>query len=281
MKPPNTRLTAAKGITKITDMMNVKNNKNSKSPSNTPTMGAHIDGNRNVNDGKQKVLPTADSDVKDLLTQLLSRMDALTGEVKELRKENKALRDTVDEMRALREEIDVRALTWDTNIIELKERIAFMEQQEEAREKKDKLKNIVISGLETKDQNISQQVEFFIENELQVVCGVKEASVSTKEGRPDLIFVELCPLEDKRKIMANKSKLKGTRIFINHAETTKDKEEAAKRKNTRIGYRKLLIDGIQYMWDNEKGLIQLFRSPGRRGRRPFTTAEGNHSPNQQ
>lgn len=94
-----------------------------------------------------------------------------------------------------------------------------------------------------------------------------ETAYKTGKQEPKIIVAKLKNFEHKIEILKNKSKLKGKNIYIDsdltldeqktQAEIRKAaKEEKDKGNNTKVGYRKLEINGMKYVWNDEEGKLK-------------------------
>lgn len=81
-------------------------------------------------------------------------------------------------------------------------------------------------------------------------------------GGKEVIIVELINWEVKEKIMKEKKKLGGGRVYIDHDMSQEERDvqrklrerarsEREKGKSVKVGYRKLNIDGKLYIWNEE------------------------------
>ena len=98
-------------------------------------------------------------------------------------------------------------------------------------------------------------------------------------GEAKIILVKMSSYDSKREIMKNRSKLKGSRIYVDDDLTSEDdkiqrnirkwaKAESAKGKRVNVRTGKCLVDGTMYEWDEERQEMRKgFRGgQGRRGR---------------
>ncbi|KAK4873876.1 hypothetical protein RN001_013236 [Aquatica leii] len=94
-----------------------------------------------------------------------------------------------------------------------------------------------------------------------------EKSDSNKQKMEnEMVVAEIGGWEEKQKVMAEKKKLKNTRIYISHDLTWEERrvqreimniavEKRAEGKRVWVGYRKMEIDGDRYIWnDKDRGL---------------------------
>lgn len=149
--------------------------------------------------------------------------------------------------------------------METKKELMEIKRRLQKKEKRDRRNNIVIKGLENKEKSIEKMAREFLEKEFGIKEGVGKIDTVGK-GKRELAVVELKDWETKQKIMREKSKLGERKIYIDHDLTKEEREvqrilierareERIKGKKVKIGYRKLVIDGTQFIWNEEKQII--------------------------
>ncbi|XP_050503197.1 uncharacterized protein LOC126882343 [Diabrotica virgifera virgifera] len=122
-------------------------------------------------------------------------------------------------------------------------------------EKFSKKKSLIVTGLkvETNDyKKLKEEMENFRAQELQIQIKLRSA----KKIGETVCAIETEALTDKMEILNKKRKLKQhkDRIYINNDWTSKEKEiqkeitkiakdERSKGKQTKIGYKKLIVNG--------------------------------------
>lgn len=193
-------------------------------------------------------------DKEDKIDSLMDMMRELMKDTKDIKQDHK---DFKQELISLRQEN--KDLREENRIIT--EKLKSMEGSIRRLEKDKIRNNIIISGLDLeKSQKIELKhgLEEFIENATGVKVNIKEATeIGTK-----ICKAELDNSYEKDLVMKNKAKLNQlkSRIYINNEMTKEEREiqkivkqkaedERKKGKNTKIGYHKVLIDGIQWKWD--------------------------------
>ncbi|KAF5301780.1 hypothetical protein FQR65_LT08763 [Abscondita terminalis] len=92
-----------------------------------------------------------------------------------------------------------------------------------ARKKKRK-SNMVIKGPVKMDQTIMEAAKQIIKEKIGVNVEVKEAYVVGKRAEKSAIVVKLGSWEEKREVMKEKNKLRGTKVFIDDDQTRKKRE---------------------------------------------------------
>ncbi|KAJ3656653.1 hypothetical protein Zmor_015710 [Zophobas morio] len=102
----------------------------------------------------------------------------------------------------------------------------------------------------------------FLQSTIQVQAKIIEATkIKTTLGK-DIIVAKLGSWEDKQNIMQAKSKLKGTKVFIDNDLTKEEnrvqanlrklaKNERDQGKNVNVGYQKLIVDKQIWDWDGK------------------------------
>nr|CAI5866757.1 unnamed protein product [Callosobruchus analis] len=149
----------------------------------------------------------------------------------------------------------------------MKTEIKALNQKVEALEKANKKKNLVISGIkiDTNDEKtLKGTVENFLLKELQVTVNLKGAQ---KIGEK-MCVIEMESITDKIEILKNKNKLRylQEKIFIDSDLTKKEqsiqkairtaaKDEKGKGNQTKVGYKKMIVNGAYWKWDDELGKL--------------------------
>nr|CAH7751249.1 unnamed protein product [Callosobruchus chinensis] len=163
----------------------------------------------------------------------------------ELKKENKEIRDRLDEVN---------------------DRVEWLEKEK-------RKKNALVTGVNmdtTQAADLKEYMQDIFKNLLAVEVQVK----STQKLGSRACLVEFEKEEDKEKLMKNKHKLKhfkDGKIFINEDATKKErekakqirmiaKEERGKGKQVKIGYSKLIIDGQLWKWNNATNSLEISKN---------------------
>lgn len=176
---------------------------------------------------------------------------------------NEQMKEYGEEIRVLKEEALKKELEWKEEKNELKKEIEIMKIKLENQEKKERKNNIIIKGKNFPKENKKQEIKEFVKKELGVKVEIEEAY---KVGREEMnvTVVKLENFEQKIEILKNKYKLGRREIYID-CDLTKEeqkiqatirkvaKEERNAGKKTKVGYRKMVVDGIQYEWRDEEG----------------------------
>lgn len=186
---------------------------------------------------------------EDLKTMFLEMMN----EFKEMKGEQ---RNFLEEIKRNREEI-VELRTENKN---LKHRLEKVEKTIERTEKLQKKNNIVIKGANFEGD--ITKVQKFLEEKLKIK-NRPEAVQTFKNQDREISVVKMKSWEEKEEIMKNKSKLKGTQFYIDHDLTKTESEiqkklrnmaqqEKIKGKTVSVGYQKIYINGVCWIWDLDK-----------------------------
>ncbi|XP_031777959.1 golgin subfamily A member 6-like protein 6 [Nasonia vitripennis] len=139
--------------------------------------------------------------------------------------------------------------------------------------------NIVVKGLAEhmvelerligKKDEVKDWVEKLIEEKLGTEVKVETARIGGGRSRVDrVVIAKLRSEEEKRKVMKNKSKLRGTNIYIEHDLSYEEKrkqkeikrwcmEKQRKGWNIRIGIGRVAIDGQWIRWEEEDRLKEI------------------------
>lgn len=190
--------------------------------------------------------------------QTTSEMDSIKDMMKEILGEIKGMRQEFkEEVKQLKKENE-----------NLYKKITSLENRVRMIENENRKDNIVIKGLTTKKQGQLQceDIENFIANKLKT--NVKILSVTEIKQKTDqqMVVVKCESFEQKRQIMRNKNKLKGTECYLEDDLTKEDrkiqtilrhkvKEERSKGKNVKMGYRKIVINNEIWDWNEEENNI--------------------------
>ncbi|KAK4886633.1 hypothetical protein RN001_002904 [Aquatica leii] len=118
------------------------------------------------------------------------------------------------------------------------------------------------------DEHITKDnVERFINTQMGVKVTVTKAYKIGKRSQLSHIKARVQNFQEKIKIMTNKKKLAGTKIYIDNDDTVKEmeiqniiketaKQERSLSKTTKISYQKLYINGEQFIWNPRKNKLE-------------------------
>lgn len=178
-------------------------------------------------------------------------------EIKDLKNENREttviIKGVVEENIQLRKELE-----------KMKERMEKVERNLEEKEKEEKRNNIVIRGVEIEEAGAEKEVEKMMKDKLNIEIKVKQVEIRNTRNNKKLAIVKIMDYEDKRKVMKEKRKLKGTRVYIDDDRTEQEQkiqiiikkraiEEKNNGNNVKIGFKKIWINGEEWKW-NEKNM---------------------------
>lgn len=186
---------------------------------------------------------------------------------------NEQLKRYGEEIRVLKEEAIKKEVEWEREKAELRKEVEMMKKKLENQEKKERKNNIIIRGKDFNKENAKQEIKEFVRKEIGVEAGVEEAY---RVGKSEMMMtlVKLENFEQKVEILKKKRRLGHQEIYIECDLTQEDqkvqaairkvaREEKKNGKRTKIGYRKILIDGISYKWsDEEGGSLKRVQDPG-------------------
>lgn len=202
---------------------------------------------------------------EDNMDEIKEMMQAMMTEVQVLRKGQE---NFCQEVRILREQ--------NQNMIEemklLRQRVALLEAKEieDEKEKRRKRKNnILITGLEIPDKEESQvkgKIQEFLLQKVDVKAEIRKA-YKVKE---QMFVAQLESFEKKMEIMNKKKKLKELKsgvVFINDDLTQRERGiqkkireramvERQQKRNAKVGYMKLTVNGVIWRWNNESGQLE-------------------------
>lgn len=192
--------------------------------------------------------------LKDMIRELMR-------DVKEI-KQNQ--RDYQDELKDLKKENE----NLKKENQEIKNQLENMKLQINRLEKTSKRNNVIINGIKLgkeEKNGMKTEMKLFMKNTMDINTDIKNV---IKMGEA-MYKVEMENERDKEMVMQNKSKLKQLkeRIYIDHELTTEEQEiqkkikqkgftERNEGKRVKIGYKKLFVDGKEYKWDKERGVLR-------------------------
>ena len=171
---------------------------------------------------------------------------------------------------AWRKELEEAKKEWETKELALREKIKELEDKLEEQQSKEikrkrgeRKKNVVIMGqnFQNEGDKLESEVKKFLSEELNEEVAVDDVCMLN----PSVCLLKLVSMEDKKRIMKAKSKLKYNKkkIFINDDLIPEDrnvqkklrekaKQEAANGKKVRLGFRRIEIDGKWYNHESTK-----------------------------
>lgn len=145
---------------------------------------------------------------EELFRQIMIKIDENGGELM------KEVRKLMEEERRVRLEMEKELEIWMLRVRELEARIARMENGE-------RMKNIIIKGIPEEENENQKITEGAVKRILKDQMKIKEvradniSRIGRKiDGRNRPILVRCADIEEKKRILAERTKLKGTRIFL-------------------------------------------------------------------
>lgn len=195
---------------------------------------------------------------EEKLDKIMEMLSTLTGEIRELRTEQKSFREDLNKLNS-----ENNSLRRENK--EIKEQIKVLNGKLDSLESDKRRNNIVIQGLRVtnEDQGVMREsIGSFLNKSLGVEVDVK----AVRKLGERICLVELENVTSKVTVMKNKSKLrdyKAERVFINDDLTKNEREiqgrirsmaqeERKKGKVVKIGFQKIYIDGKEWRWNKEK-----------------------------
>lgn len=176
------------------------------------------------------------------------------------------VKNNSEELRQIKAEIKKKEEIWEKEKNQLEVRIVVLEDRLEKQERNKRRNNTIIKGIRIDKENIVAEIEKFVNNKLHTTAIAKKAYKMRNKDNLDMYMVEWENWEDKKKVMENKAKLRGQKIYIDNDLTIEEqkvqrelrsiaKEERNNGCKTKIGYRKITINNTVFIWnDNKQGI---------------------------
>ncbi|KAJ8685500.1 hypothetical protein QAD02_021293 [Eretmocerus hayati] len=234
-------------------------------------------------DELRKLISSMHEDMKNMEGKMMGRMDTL---IKELKTENERRAEEMDKRIT---NLEIKERERGDAQKEIEERLEHLEgflpeeggtnttgghqalQNTEWRELKRKLEenerrarrnNLIIIGKKMEQTRLKETVEQWIKEQLQVSCKIIRAW-KIRNPKEEMIGIECESSEKWKEIMTNKSKLKGTDVFIEKDLTWQEreirrklvgfaKEQAGKGKKTLVRDTHAIIDGRIWRWNERE-----------------------------
>lgn len=177
-----------------------------------------------------------------------------------------------EEIKEIRKEMNKKEQKWEEEKKELVSRIEKLEERAQKEERCKRRNNIVITGLTTTRGKEKEAIEDLITAKLKVQAKITNAYQIGKEQQSHVIIAEVESWERKQEIMANKMKLRNTRIYINNDLTTEERriqkeirsiarEEKAKGNKVKTGYQKIILNDKEYRWNEVVQGVTIYENP--------------------
>lgn len=213
-------------------------------------------------------------EIKEMLAEMQKNIkkdmreikDEIRVDINEIKNDIRDVKEQIkrgnEDMENIWKEVNRLKLEWKGERKELVERLDETEKRLEKFERVNVRNNLIVTGVDTEgkgEEQLKAMMEGMLEKELGVRANVKRA---TKINNRKCI-IEMHEWTDKSKILKEKRKLKGKTIFIDSDLTKREREiqkrirdqareERDKGRRTKIGYRKLFVDGKEFRWDDKQ-----------------------------
>ena len=167
----------------------------------------------------------------------------------------------------LKREYEEKEKFWQQEKEELRGEIQLLRKRIEGQDRKNRGNNIVVRGLQFKENKPKEAIGELLEKELHIHCPIKAVSIIKAKEKAPIIIAELENYTDKERIMKNKNKLKGKEIYIDNDSTKEErnvqaiirkkaKEEECQGKKVKIFYNRLLVNGKNFKWNTQKRSLE-------------------------
>lgn len=204
---------------------------------------------------------TVRSPMKKSEKQQTGEMDEIKDMMREIMREVKEVRKSQNTY-----EEEIKMLKTENN--DLKQRITTLENKIHNLESQGRKNNIVIKGVNFSKDNVAQEVVDFLKSELQVNVKINKAEIIKPKNSPVFVVASMESWQGKMEVMKGKNKLRGTKKYIDDDLTKEEraiqaglrsiaKSEKSKGKETKVGYKKIFIDGVRWTWDTcKRGIVE-------------------------
>lgn len=228
-----------------------KRKRDKESPEN-PTTRSKLTKRTPVK-GKQEAIKPEMDEVREMFAKMME-------EIKQIKRNQTEQTEKMEKV--LKENEDMKK-----HIQKLDKKLETLDKKVETLEREKKRNNLIIVGYEphsSNNQELKNEIKEFYRKALNVDVNIKNA----KKIGNKVCAIEMENWEGKIKILKAKSNLRyiqdtNTRIYINNDLTDKEKEIQAhirvieKRERnsghtTKMGYKKLMINGIKWEWSEER-----------------------------
>jgi len=223
------------------------------------------------------------------------RLDKLESRIEEIEKKKEYNEKVAEESRKMMDmwkDCEISRGTLELKAAEeTKKEVKKLKKILEDKERKERKNNIVIKGLKNVWKDPREVAKEFLGNEFRVNKNIKNIRKAGKEGK-EVLIIEFEEWQEKEIIMKEKSKLKGRDIYIDHDLTKEERDiqrklrERAKRereegKKVKIGYKKIIIEGKTYIWNEEAEDIEAskYESGRRAGNYEYEYVTGSSNMN--
>lgn len=236
----------------------------------------------NISSEEEKIFQRSKLTVKSPIKT--TEVENQTEDMEELKKmmENlaKTVKDGIEESkkesREIKEKLNAMETSWNNRVQELENTIAKLqektdkqeekltefEKQLEREEKEKRRENIIIKNLPITEEVTRENVEKFLKEKMQIQIEVVDTFKIGRNVEKQVIVARLKDFNQKRVVMENKHKLKGTRTYIESDLTNAEKKiqnqiwaiakkEMEKGERVKVGYQRMIKQDGLYVWDNK------------------------------
>lgn len=197
-------------------------------------------------------------EIEGIKLEIRESIKEVKDDIRELKEQ---LKENRENMEAIKNEISEIKRSDRKEKGEMKGKIDCVEKRLEMIEKDKIRNNLIVSGIDIdgqKGEQVKKTMQVMLDKELGVRAEIKRASrINNKKC---VIVME--EWRGKIEILKEKKKLKGGYIFIDSDLTKKEREiqkkirdragkEREGGRRTKVGYKKLYIDGREYTWDEQ------------------------------
>lgn len=191
---------------------------------------------------------------------IIERLTELKQDIKEVKESNEEIKL---DLRKRSEEWQREKQEMQTQIDSFKAELGQIKEKEAARDKRERKKNIVVTGHYGREDDLPKQFEIFCEEKLGIQAKVKTARVIAKNKNDEpLVLIRMQNVEDKVKIMKVKGKLreKNIKVYIDDDMSKEERElqkrirkwvqeERGKGRQVQAGFKKVKINGEWIRWE--------------------------------
>lgn len=211
------------------------------------------------------------------ILEKLKKLDEIQDELRDVNKQTKDLArshdDFKDEVKKWMKDVEAsqRQLEDENHQLQqkvqsLEKKFSSLEKNGEARDKRDRKNNIIITEKPKIDYSTPEEVCKRVKEIIEHISGkeikIEESYIITKKSNGTYILkAKLSNFQNKIDTMKNKHKLKGTDIYIEDDYTKKEAqvqseirkkvmEERKSGNKVKMGYQKICINGIWQKWSS-------------------------------
>lgn len=218
--------------------------------------------------------------LEDLARLITGMREDMKKESEQTRAEIRELKDELirkgNEWKEEKEEMNRKLENLEVTIEAKDKTINWLVHKEEMRERRERKNNIVIKGWKApENKDLEAEVTDFLKDRLKVETKVKEARwIKGRQQDKRSVIAELYTWEAKKEVMKKKSSLKITGtpnfqevIYIDNDMTFSERdvqrairgraeEEKKLGKTVKVGFKKLIVDGKTWKWNEGRGLVK-------------------------